>query len=264
VLILAFFSEGLQFRQRFIRWRYGVSPGVKLETVELEGYLEKEVKALVEEMAAALNKPPRNAYFDKETGQIIPEKNGQRVNVSATIKRIMEAPPGTALSLVTVSIDPEFTASFFSSFDRVVGQYHTWIGGGTRSKNIVLAARSINNTLLSPGEIFSFNAVVGPRTLEKGYEFAPIISGGRIIPGIGGGICQVSSTLYNAVLDGELEVIERYPHSKPVYYVPPGRDATVTDYLDFRFRNSSSSYLMVKSSTVGGKIEITILTNSEE
>ena len=173
----------------------------------------------------------------------------------------MEAAPETKLSPVTVELDPALPASFYSNFNQVKGGYYTWFDNGTRGKNIIIAASAINNHILAPGEIFSFNRIVDPRTIEKGYKHAPIIVGGRVIPGIGGGICQVSSTLYNAILKAGLEVVERYPHSKPVYYVPPGRDATVSDYLDFKFRNSSSCFIVVKSWAGGGRIEIQIFSN---
>ena len=93
--------------------------------------------------------------------------------------------------------------------------------------------------MLQPGEVFSFNAVVGPRDAEHGWALASEIYQGEYVLGYGGGICQVTSTLYNAALLGGLEIVERYHHDRPLQYVGPGRDATVVwDQLDFRFRNS--------------------------
>src|SRR5699024_130779 len=108
-----------------------------------------------------------------------------------------------------------------------------------RSRNIELAAEAINNHVVFPGESFSFNDVVGERTKEKGYKRAPVIVKGELTEDIGGGICQVSSTLYNAVDLKNIEMTERYSHSRSVPYVPPGRDATVSWYgPDFAFTNN--------------------------
>ncbi|MFP3440966.1 VanW family protein, partial [Pantoea sp. SIMBA_133] len=107
-----------------------------------------------------------------------------------------------------------------------------------RTSNIELAAEAINNTVVFPGETFSFNQTVGKRTKERGYLPAPIIVKGELSEGIGGGICQVSSTLFNAVDQAGVQIIERYSHSRSVPYVKPGRDATVSWYgPDFSFRN---------------------------
>lgn len=118
-----------------------------------------------------------------------------------------------------------------------------------RTENLRLAAKALDGKLLAPGEPFSFNDSVGERTAEAGYKVAMIIEGDAYMPGLGGGVCQVSSTLYNAVLLADLEVLERHRHSLPVDYVPPGQDATVSfSVLDFRFRNNTDAYLLIRSS----------------
>jgi len=119
-----------------------------------------------------------------------------------------------------------------------------------RTLNIKLAAKAIDGMLLKPGEVFSFNHTVGPRTVVAGYQVAMIIEGNEFVPGLGGGVCQVSSTLYNAVrlASPSLSVIERSRHSLPVTYVPPGQDATVVyPNLDFKIRNDSDGYLLIRS-----------------
>ncbi len=108
-----------------------------------------------------------------------------------------------------------------------------------RNHNIALAASAIDGFVLQPGEVFSFDKALGPRRKSQGYKDARVISGGKSVPGVAGGICQVSTTVYNAVLRAGLEIIERHPHSQPVDYVPPGLDATVSEEagLDLRFKN---------------------------
>lgn len=126
-----------------------------------------------------------------------------------------------------------------------------------RVKNIRLAARALDGLIVGSGEVFSFNAATGPRSRESGYREAMIVVKGTFIPGVGGGVCQVASTLYNAVLRAGLPVAERHPHSRPVPYVPLGTDATVgRDGLDLRFRNNLA--VPVKIITCVGKDYVTI------
>ena len=119
--------------------------------------------------------------------------------------------------------------------------YTTWykVYEVDRTHNLTKAANIINGVMVKPGQVFTFNQTVGPRTGVTGYRDALIIVGDRFEPGTGGGICQVSSTLYNAVLLAGLEIVERYNHGLAVAYIPPGLDATVAYGLqDFRFRNN--------------------------
>ncbi|HHW00928.1 MAG TPA: vanomycin resistance protein VanB [Clostridiaceae bacterium] len=109
-----------------------------------------------------------------------------------------------------------------------------------RGNNIKLASSTINGKILAPGEVFSFNDTVGKRTTDRGYKSANAYSSGKIIEDVGGGICQVSSTLYNAVLRSDLEIVQRRNHSLTVGYVPLGLDATVSyGSVDFKFKNST-------------------------
>ncbi|MHB8072805.1 cell wall-binding repeat-containing protein [Desulfosporosinus fructosivorans] len=124
-----------------------------------------------------------------------------------------------------------------------------------RTENIRLAAKALDGKLLAPGERFSFNNSVGERIAEAGYKEALIIEGNTFTPGLGGGVCQVSSTLYNVVLLADLEILERHSHSLPVNYVPPGRDATVSfPILDFKFKNSTDAYLLIRSFVDGNTL----------
>src|SRR5690606_9807336 len=106
---------------------------------------------------------------------------------------------------------------------------------------------------------FSFNRVVGPRTLAKGFLPAPEIVGEEFVEGVGGGICQVSSTLYNAALYADLQIVERYRHSVPLGYVPPGRDATLQyGVMDFQFRNTTGEPLIVRAVAGDGRLHVTL------
>src|SRR5699024_5189614 len=131
-----------------------------------------------------------------------------------------------------------------------------------RTHNIVLAAEAINNYVLFPDETFSFNEVVGKRTEAKGYKRAPVIVKGELAEDIGGGICQVSSTLYNAVDLRGVEMVARYSHSREVPYVPPGRDATVSWYgPDFVFKNHFHQPILIQAKAKDGNMIINIYSS---
>jgi len=133
-----------------------------------------------------------------------------------------------------------------------------------RNENIRLASESINGLMLKEGAIFSFNEVVGPRTEARGYKQALEIVDGELVEGIGGGICQVTSTLYNAVLTADLEVKDRRNHSRPVSYVDKGRGATVYyDNIDFQFKNSSSQPIVILSQINNNQLTVSILGRRE-
>mgnify|MGYP002622893240 CR=1 FL=1 len=128
-----------------------------------------------------------------------------------------------------------------------------------QATNIELACKAIDGTILLPGERFSFNGVVGPRTKAKGYMLAGAYSAGELIESYGGGVCQVSSTIYNTALYANLEIVERYNHSAVVSYVDAGRDATVSyGSQDFKFKNSRTYAIKLKASAKNGILTIEI------
>ncbi len=246
---------------RMRRALYGAAPGVTLEDRDVGYWLRAEVEELVSRKAEELRQEPRNAFFDRNTGEIYPEVQGRLVNVRGTVEAVMEAEKDSRVYLDMIYIDPEITASLLESLDKPLGSFATSIGGGGgRAENIRLATKSLDYYLLAPGQVFSFNRTVGPTTAERGYKPAPIIVRGSIVQGLGGGICQVSTTLFNAVDYAGLEVVERHKHSKPVGYVPKGRDATVSWHLDFKFRNTTNRYVMIRAWT-DWRISITIMTH---
>ncbi len=246
-------------KDNYSRLKHGVSRGVYLGDTLLEKMLEHEVADYVLSLSRENFVRPRNAYLDSSTGVILPEVYGKKIDFQATVKMIMEADPFTSHDPVYIGLDPEITADVYNKINNKTGSYMTGFGGGNRGENIRLATYLINNTLVAPGEVFSFNKTTTPRKGDKrDYRLAPIIVGGSIVPGYGGGICQVATTLYNAVKKAGLEIVERYPHSRPVGYVPRGMDATVSDHLDFKFRNNKDHFIMVKAADWGYRLVVEI------
>ena len=129
-----------------------------------------------------------------------------------------------------------------------------------RTENVRLSAEFINGTILMPGQEFSYNTVVGERSLDRGFQVAKVYQSGKVVDGLGGGICQTSSTLYNAVLEADLEIVERRNHSLPVSYVKLGRDATVVyGTTDFRFKNNQKTPIKIEAKASGGVLTVKIL-----
>jgi vancomycin resistance protein YoaR len=148
--------------------------------------------------------------------------------------------------------------------DVVVASYTTHFNSGTvgRTKNIELSAQAINNVILGTNDSFSYNTTVGPSDAEHGYQKAPEINYGKLVEGYGGGICQTSSTLYNAIDQLAVQYIEKHHHSLTVGYVPQGRDATVSyGGKDFRFKNTTGVPLILKAIVNGGSITVEVRTS---
>jgi vancomycin resistance protein YoaR len=221
----------------------------------MEKMLAGEVRRKVEKIAAAVERAPRNARYDQKTKTIIRELPGLSVDVEATVQAVLAAGYGEEVALAVIRLDPEITAEIFRSINKKISSFSTSGGGSAgRTDNLYMAARYMNGTILAPGDVFSFNKVTGPRTFERGYSMAPVVGG----MGIGGGVCQVATTVYNAALLAGLEIIERHPHSVRVGYVAPGRDATVTNYVDLKFRNSTNKFIQIRSGAGGGHVWVQI------
>jgi len=145
-------------------------------------------------------------------------------------------------------------------YDEKIGEFETNIidKQANRVNNVKLACDAINAQVLQPGQEFSFNDTVGARTAERGYKEASIIVDGKKEKGIGGGICQVSTTLYNAAMDADLEILERHEHSKKVAYVAEGLDATVTSKLDLSIKNPHDFPVKFEVSTDGDFVTVVV------
>lgn len=230
-------------------------------------YNESKLATILAGWREAIERPPRNAAFSLAEGGIVPQEQGRRLEVDALRPLILASlarGDGANLALPVTPLYPEVTVADL----RQTGIREIWTTFATifdpadanRSANIRLAARKVNGHIVYPGQVFSFNQVVGPRDLGHGFKEALEIVDGEFVPGIGGGICQLSSTLYNAVLLANLQIVERTSHSRPLGYVGLGRDATVVyDALDFKFANDSDGPLMILAETGKNKLTVGIV-----
>lgn len=225
------------------------------------------LERLEEGLAKKTNVPARNARFGA-SGAIMPEKAGQQLDRRKFESLFFGYFYGTgpaAFEPPMMPVLPKVDAEVLESVsEKVIGSYATYYnyGNKNRSHNIALAAAALDSTVVFPGETFSFNKTVGKRTAERGYRQAPVIVRGELSEGIGGGICQVSSTLFNAVDNAGLQIVERYSHSRHVAYVPPGRDATVSWYgPDFVFRNTFDQPVLIRAHAAYGTVAVRILSS---
>lgn len=206
-------------------------------------------------------KEPENASLDPDTGDIIEGKNGFGFDRDAVAEELAAAEPGTELRIPLTVLSPEIDADSLREclFRDVIGEAHTnHTNIFNRTNNLKLACKEIDGTIVMPGETFSFNQTVGQRTEEKGYlEAIAYVHGGESKPEVGGGICQVASSIYYAVLQADLNTVEREPHMFMVDYVPSGMDATIYwGYLDYKFENTSPYPIKIEASVSGGKVHI--------
>ncbi|MEN6328085.1 MAG: VanW family protein [Syntrophomonas sp.] len=262
-LLLSFFISVSLFSiwlDRIERHFYGVKPGVSMDGKDLTGLLPREVTLTVQDLAIRHERLPREAALDKETGEVIEDQDGVLINVESSIEKIMAAQPNQSLRLDKLPVHARHRSADITKADKTLAYYDTWMMGTyERYSNISLAAASINNTLVWPGQVFSFNEIVGPRTPERGYQPAPIILLGTTDLDYGGGVCQVASTIYNAAMKAGIKITERHQHTKTVGYVPKGKDASVSyDDLDLKFTNNYQGPLIIKSGTSRGRIWVEI------
>lgn len=231
--------------------------------------LKKELDRINREYS----KSPQNARLIRENNKIklISGEDGIEMDMAETLRRILNLQAGAVLRVMVASkpSPPEVSDKDISGLKDVLGECTTEFDSGSqeRALNIARASVRLDGTLVKPGEFFSFNDRISPVNEQGGYYMAPAIIDEQLVEEYGGGVCQVSTTLYGAALLSGLEIVERYPHSRPVKYVPPGMDATVAEgLLDFRFRNNFSHpvYLIASAETGKECVKIIIIGKKED
>jgi len=198
----------------------------------------------IDEISKMLYEEPKNASlkFDGENFHITDEVIGYEVN-KAKLKSMIESNIGQLDNIYVPyeKLEPEITKKLYNKVNGLLAHFSTSFKSSAsgRINNIILSANSFKGKIVLPGEVVSYNETTGPRSSKNGYEDAPVIVNGELTPGIGGGVCQTSTTLYNTLLLADLEILERHPHSIPPAYVPKGTDAAVAGtYYDLVFKNN--------------------------
>lgn len=221
--------------------------------------------------ATRVGRPAGNARLRIADGRlsVVPEHYGIRINEERSSQAIARALAygRKVIPLIVEEDVPEVRAEDARNIDFLLATFKTPFNPAKRDRtyNLRLAASAVNGVILKPGMEFSYNQIVGPRVMSRGFRNAPIFVRGKLEPGIGGGICQVSSTIYNAVLLAGLKVTERSHHSRIVPYVGPGRDATVNyGLLDLKFVNTNSKPIALITELSGSWLRVDVYGSRED
>ena len=224
----------------------------------------------IEKIYEEIHTEPQDAYIKKDPFEIVVDKDGVDFDISMEeAKKIVSEKEKEEYIIPLKITKAKKTVKDLGSkaFPDRLSRYSTRYDASNRdrSTNLELSAKKINGTVLLPGEEFSYNKVVGKRTIENGYKNAAVFSNGRVEDGLGGGICQISTTLYNAVLLANLEITERRNHSFVTSYEDPGRDATVVyGVQDFKFKNSRKYPVKIEASVKNGVATMTVMGIKED
>ncbi len=199
----------------------------------------------------------------------LPGRTAQRIDWESLVLLMQAAIPGSSsgsrgaaeITIPLTTVQPAVTVESLKreGIRRKIAEFSTGLqtSGAGRLHNVEAAARSIDGMVLPPDGIFDYAKVVEDAEQSYGFREAPVIFGGKLVPGVGGGICQVSSTLYNAAVRAGLDMVERRNHSLPVSYVPLGQDATFAQgYINFRFQNTSGKHLLISAQVADGRLTV--------
>lgn len=224
-----------------------------------------------EELYNTICVEPKNAEVIKgDKFEIKVEEKGLAFDISEAKKLYKETEAGESFEITMTETMPEITVADLDVdlYTNVLATFTTTYDTTEKNRvqNLQTASSRCNDTVINPGEEFSFHKTVGTRTIANGYASAHSYAGGNVVNTVGGGICQISSTLYNIVLKtNDLEIVERKAHGMPVAYAEPGLDATIAEgYIDFRFKNNRDYPIKISSKVENGKVVMSILGLPEE
>ena len=243
------------------------SPNTSNEVIDIP-VINKEPDPIdIDKIHEEVYKEAQDAYIVKEPFEVHPEVEGIDFDVEAAKEILKEDKEEYVIPLIitepSVTIDELGEEAFPDQLSTFTTRYD--VSDVDRTTNLRLACQKINGTVLLAGETFSYNDVVGARTVAAGYKNAKIYEAGQVVDGLGGGICQISSTLYNAALQANLEIVERRNHQFVTSYVPAGRDATVVyGSTDFKFKNTRKYPIRIVATANAGIATVSIYGIKEE
>jgi len=235
-------------------------------SIELQGIInEGLLNSLIDSIAEEIDEQSLNAAILIDSNGDITIKDGTtgKLVQKDDLKKIItdNINSGTEIMIPVDETVPAITKEKLERINGKLGEFSTSFKNSSagRAHNIKLSAESLNDIVLLPGQDISYNNTTGPRQAKFGYKEAPVIVNGELTPGTGGGVCQTSTTLYNALLLSNVTILERHPHSIAPVYVPKGQDGAVaTGYLDLRFRNDFDYPIYIKSKVEGTRVSFTI------
>lgn len=217
-----------------------------------------DLQALREQYAVE----PIDAVLDEETYGVTPEVLGYDFDLNEAQALIDQAQYGQEISIPFHYVEASVTMMSLEEYlfqDELASYASNHVYNPNRTRNLELACEAIDGTIIRPGQVFSFNEIVGQRTAEKGYKAAAVYSGGATVDEVGGGVCQVASTIYYVAMMADMEIVEREEHMYIVTYVPRGMDATIYwGTYDFKFRNNTDYPIRIDAATYDGQVHIAI------
>lgn len=236
---------------------------------------QNKLNSILQNLTKEFNVPPRDAELvvtPSDAVQILESSEGRGVdlrNASEQVMSIINGESAPEIVLKIVNLKPVLTTQDLENM-RVNGElarFTTYFDAKKTNRvfNIRVAAQALDGRMIKPGEVFSFNEVVGPRSQEAGYKLAPSILNNEFIDSLGGGVCQVSTTLYNTLLQADMEIVERSNHSLTISYVPIGQDAAVAyGYKDLKFKNNLPGAVIIKSTVSGNTVTLKLFGDVAE
>ena len=235
--------------------------------IKIELIYKEPSKIDIDKIYREVYTEPQNAYYTKEPFEIFPHVNGVDFDIEVARELLKEDKEEYEIELKITEPDITTDKIGTEAFPDLLSSFSTRYDASQtgRSKNLRLAAEKINGTVVMPGETFSYNKTVGERTIAAGYTEAAGYAGGKVVPTLGGGICQISTTLYDAVVYANLEIVERRNHMFLTSYVGAGKDATVVyGSIDFKFKNTRNYPIRIESSVKNGIAKVDIYGIKEE
>lgn len=237
---------------------------IQNNSLELFAQKQSPNKIDLEAIYNEIHKEPVNAYYTQNPYTVYPSENGLDFAISLEEAKQLLQEEREEYTIPLNIVYPNVTTNMIGTeaFPDLLSEFSTKYAASNRNRttNLILAANKINGTVLMPNETFSYNKVVGERTIEAGYKEAPIYVSGRVEDGLGGGICQITTTLYNAILYANLEIVERSNHQFIPSYSNASRDATVVyGAIDFKFKNNREYPIKILCSVSNGIANFKIL-----
>ncbi|WP_352400388.1 VanW family protein [Anaerotignum sp.] len=216
------------------------------------------------EVASQFDREAENSSLTRTNGKFVISKevHGRKMDLEATmvnVDHVVESMVGGRAGIVAEVTEPEITYEDNEHVTDLIGSYTTKYTANdkNRNTNLVVGCKYLNGSIIAPGEVFSASEGLGEQTYERGYRDAGVYVNGKVEAGMGGGVCQITSTLYNAAIYAELEIVERHPHSMTVGYVPLGRDAAIAgNYKDLKIKNNTEYPIYLEAYAANGVLEV--------